>query len=280
MNLDARYREALAAIASGDQEGGEALLEAALAAARAQGDADGELRCLFAIGHQHERFARIDEARSAHLELIRRAEVAGRDDLVCAANQQLGVVAIKADEIDEAELRLEAAFVLASRLGDHEYLAYVQQERGFLALCRHEPVAAIERFSEAERNGRAIDRINVVGNARYGIGAASLDVGDAVAGAGALSEALDIKVELEDEEGVHVIAVRAAVAAIATGDARGRDLHAWARSSPQTAGATIRYDRDLIAAAGPVPASSTIRSVRDVPAAVRSILSDLARGAT
>lgn len=278
MDVRELYQGALEAIEAGDQERGEGMLESALAAARSHGDEPGELRCLFAIGHQHERFARLDEARAAHLELIARAEAAGRRDLVCAANQQLGVVAIKADDLDEAERRLEVAFALATDLGDHEDLAYVQQERGFLALCRHEPVAAIERFREAERHGRAIDRINVIGNARYGIGAASLDIGEVAAGARALADALDIKVEVGDDEGVHVVALRAAIAAIAAGDRRGRDLLAWACSSPDTAGAIIRYDRDLIASAGPVPSTTTIRSIEEVPEVVRSILSELPAG--
>ena len=74
------------------------------------------------------------------------ASAAGMPEVVRTCRQLLGVVAHKADRLDEARAHLDAALPLALDVGDRTDEAYCHQELGFLLLDTGDPELALGEF--------------------------------------------------------------------------------------------------------------------------------------
>ena len=101
---------------------------------------------LFDRGYAHERVHDLEPARRLLTQALDAASAAGMPEVVCPGLTLLGVVAHKADRLDETRAHLDAALTLALDAGDREYEAYCRQELGFLLLDTGDPELALGEF--------------------------------------------------------------------------------------------------------------------------------------
>ena len=130
----------------------------------------------------------------------------------------LGVVAHKADRLDECREHLEEALTLALQAGARSDEAYARQELGFLLLDRGDPQLALSQFHLELALAPGARIINLAGNGLSGMGVAMLQLGRATEAVPFLLAALAIRAEIGDLEQQYVDLAHLASAALALGD--------------------------------------------------------------
>jgi tetratricopeptide (TPR) repeat protein len=169
----------------------------------------------------------------------------------------LGIVAHKADRLDEAHAHLDAALTLALDAGDREGEAYCRQELGFLQLDTGDPELALSEFHAVLALAPGVGIVNLVGNGLNGMGAAPLQLGRAAQAVPFLLAALAIRGELEDLEQQHVDLAHLATAALALGNSSiAAPIARFLDGHPDTAAGMYGHDR------------RTLRAVLDATAGV------------
>ena len=133
-------------------------------------------------------------------------------EVVRTCRQLLGVVAHKADRLDEARAHLDAALTLALDAGARADEAYCRQELGFLLLDTGDPELALGEFHAVLALAPGAVIVNLAGNGLNGMGVALLQLGRAAQAVPFLLAALAIRAEIEDLEQQHVDLVHLAAA--------------------------------------------------------------------
>jgi tetratricopeptide (TPR) repeat protein len=101
---------------------------------------------LFERGSAHEREHDLGPARQLLNDALEAASAAGMWEVARNCHQLLGVVAHKADRLDEARAHLTAALTLALDASDRIHEAYAHQELGFVLLHGGAPRLALWEF--------------------------------------------------------------------------------------------------------------------------------------
>jgi tetratricopeptide (TPR) repeat protein len=157
-------------------------------------------------------------ARRLLTQALDAASAAGMPEVVCTCRQLLGIVAHKADRLDQTRLHLDAALTLALDAGAREDEAYCRQELGFLLLDTGDPELALSEFHAVLALAPGVGIVNLAGNGLNGMGAALLQLGRAAEAVPFLLAALAIGAELEDLEQQYVDLAHLATAALALGN--------------------------------------------------------------
>jgi len=97
-------------------------------------------------GHVHERAYDLEPAQRLLTQALDAAAAAGMPEVVRICRQLLGIVAHKADRLDEARIHLDAALTLALDAGDRTDEACCHQELGFYLLDKGEAELALSEF--------------------------------------------------------------------------------------------------------------------------------------
>ena len=185
------------------------------------------------------------------------AAAAGMPEVVRPCRQLLGIVAHKADRLDEARARLDAALTLALDAGDRSDEAYCHQELGFLLLDMGDPELALSEFHAVLALAPGAGIVNLAGNGLNGMGVALLQLGRAAQAVPFLLAALAIRAEIEDLEQQHVDLVHLAAAALALGNSSiAARIARFLDGHPDTAAGMYGHDR------------RTLRAVLDATAGV------------
>jgi tetratricopeptide (TPR) repeat protein len=161
----------------------------------------------------------------------------------------LGIVAHKADRLDEARAHLDAALPLALDAGDRTDEAYCRQELGFLLLDTGDPELALGEFQAVLALAPGAGIVNLAGNGLNGMGAALLQLGRAAEAVPFLVAALAIRAELEDLAQQCVDLAHLATAALALGDSSiAARIARFLDGHPDTAAGTYGHDRRTLRA--------------------------------
>jgi tetratricopeptide (TPR) repeat protein len=169
-------------------------------------------------GYAYERVHDLGPARRLLTEALDAASAAGMPEVVRTSRSLLGIVAHKADRLDEARAHLDVALTLALDAGDREGEAYCRQELGFLLLDTGDPELALGEFHAVLALAPGVGIVNLAGNGLNGIGVALLQLGRAAEAVPYLLAALAIRAELGDLEQQHVDLAHLAAAALALGN--------------------------------------------------------------
>jgi quercetin dioxygenase-like cupin family protein/tetratricopeptide (TPR) repeat protein len=212
---------------------------------------------LFDQGYAYERVHDLGPARRLLTEALDAATAAGMPEVVRPGRTLLGIVAHKADRLDEARVHLDAALALALDAGDPTDEAYCRQELGFLLLDTGDPELALVEFHALLDLAPGAVIVNLAGNGLNGMGVALLQLGRAAQAVPFLLAALAIRAELEDLEQQHVDLVHLAAAALALGNPSvAAQIARFLNGNPDTAGGMYGHDR------------RTLQAVLDATAAV------------
>jgi tetratricopeptide (TPR) repeat protein len=212
---------------------------------------------LLGRGHAHEREHDLGPARRLLTQALDAASAADMPEVVCISRQLLGIVAHKADRLDEARAHLEAALTLALDAGNREDEAYCRQELGFLLLDTGDPELALGEFHAVLALAPGVGIVNLAGNGLNGMGAALLQLGRAAEAVPFLLAALAIRAELEDLEQQYVDLAHLAAAALALGNSSiAARIARFLDGHPDTAAGMYGHDR------------RTLRAVLDATAGV------------
>jgi tetratricopeptide (TPR) repeat protein len=195
-------------------------------------------------GSAHEREHDLGPARQLLTEALEAASAAGMWDVAVNCHQLLGVVAHKADRLDEARTHLDAALALALDAGDRTHEAYAHQELGFVLLDGGDPRLALDEFHTELALAPGAMIINLAGNALSGMGVAMLQLGRVADAVPYLLAALAIRTEIDDLEQQHVDLVHLASAALVLGDSTtAARIARFIDNSPDTAKGMYGHDR-------------------------------------
>ena len=146
-------------------------------------------------GHAHEQAHDLGPARQLLTEALDAASAADMPEVVRTSRSLLGIVAHKADRLDEARAHLDAALPLALDAGDREDEAYCRQELGFLLLDTGDPELALGEFHAVLALAPGVGIVNLAGNGLNGMGVALLQLGRASQAVPFLLAALAIRAE-------------------------------------------------------------------------------------
>ena len=208
-------------------------------------------------GHAHEQEHDLGPARRLLTQALDAASAADMPEVVCICRQLLGIVAHKADRLDEARAHLDAALTLALDAGARTDEAYCHQELGFLLLDTGDPELALGEFHAVLALAPGAVIVNLAGNGLNGMGVALLQLGRAAEAVPFLLAALAIRAELEDLEQQHVDLVHLAAAALALGNSSiAARIARFLDGHPDTAAGMYGHDR------------RTLRAVLDATAGV------------
>ncbi len=214
---------------------------------------------LFDRGYAHERVHDLEPARRLLTQALDAASAADMPEVVRPGLTLLGIVAHKADRLDETRAHLDAALTLALDAGDREDEAYCRQELGFLLLDTGDPELALGEFHAVLALAPGAVIVNLAGNGLNGIGVALLQLGRAAEAVPFLLAALAIRAEIEDLEQQHVDLVHLAAAALALGNSSiAARIARFLDGQPDTAGGMYGHDR------------RTLRAVLDATASVEA----------
>jgi tetratricopeptide (TPR) repeat protein len=119
-------------------------------------------------------------------------------EVVRTSRTLLGIVAHKADRLDEPRAHLDAALTLALDAGDRTDEAYCRQELGFRLLDTGDPELALGEFHAVLALAPGVGIVDLAGNGLNGMGAALLQLGRAAEAVPFLLAPLAIRAELED----------------------------------------------------------------------------------
>jgi len=204
---------------------------------------------LFDQGYAYERVHDLGPARRLLTEALDAASAAGMLEVVRPCRTLLGIVAHKADRLDEARAHLDAALALALDAGDRTDETYCRQELGFLLLDKENPELAMGEFHAALALAPGAVIVNLAGNGLNGMGVALLQLGRAAEAVPFLLAALAIRAELEDLEQQHVDLVHLAAAALALGNPSiAARIVRFLNGHPDTAGGMYGQDRRTLQA--------------------------------
>jgi tetratricopeptide (TPR) repeat protein len=199
-------------------------------------------------GFAHERVHDLGPARRLLTQTLDAASAAGVPEVVRTCRQLLGVVAHKADRLDEARAHLDAALTLALDAGARTDEAYCRQELGFLLLDMGDPELALGEFHTVLALAPGAVIVNLAGNWLNGRAAQAVPF---------LLAALAIRAEIEDLEQQHIDLVHLAAAARALGNLSiAAQIARFLDSHPDTAPGMYGHDR------------RTLRAVLDATAGV------------
>ena len=208
-------------------------------------------------GYAHERAHDLGPARRLLTEALDAASAAEMPEVVRISRSLLGIVAHKADRLDEARAHLDAALTLALDAGDRTDEAYCHQELGFLLLDTGDPELALGEFHAVLALAPGAVIVNLAGNGLNGMGVALLQLGRAAQAVPFLLAALAIRAELGDLEQQHVDLVHLAAAALALGNSSiAARIARFLNGDPDTAAGMYGHDR------------RTLRAVLDATAGV------------
>jgi tetratricopeptide (TPR) repeat protein len=195
-------------------------------------------------GYAHERAHDLGPARRLLTQALDAASAAGMPEVVCISRQLLGIVAHKADRLDEARAHLDAALTLALDAGASTDEAYCHQELGFLLLDTGDPELALGEFHAVLALAPGAVIVNLAGNGLNGMGVALLQLGRAAKAVPFLLAALAIRAELEDLEQQHVDLVHLTAAALALGNSSiAARIARFLNGDPDTAAGMYGHDR-------------------------------------
>ena len=212
---------------------------------------------LLGRGQAHEQEHDLGPARRLLTQALNAASAAGMPEVVRTSRTLLGIVAHKADRLDEARAHLDAALPLALDAGDRTDEAYCRQELGFLLLDSGDPELALGEFHAVLALAPGAGIVNLAGNGLNGMGVALLQLGRAAQAVPFLLAALAIRAEIEDLEQQHVDLVHLAAAALALGNSSiAARIVRFLDGHPDTAAGMYGHDR------------RTLRAVLDATAGV------------
>ena len=200
-------------------------------------------------GHAHEREHDLGPARRLLNQALDAASAADMPEVVLTSRTLLGIVAHKADRIDEARAHLDAALTLALDTGDRTDEAYCRQELGFLLLDTGDPELALGEFHAVLALAPGAGIVNLAGNGLNGMGAALLQLGRAAEAVPFLLAALAIRAELEDLEQQYVDLAHLAAAALALASSSiAARIARFLDGHPDTAAGMYGHDRRTLRA--------------------------------
>jgi tetratricopeptide (TPR) repeat protein len=200
-------------------------------------------------GHVHERAHDLERAQRLLTQALDAAAAAGMPEVALTCRQLLGIVAHKADRLDEARIHLDAALTLALDVGDRTDEAYCHQELGFYLLDTGEAELALGEFHAVLALAPGAVIVNLAGNALNGLGIALLQLGRAAEAVPFLLAALTIRAEIEDLEQQQVDLVHLAAAALALGNSSvAAQIARFLDSHPDTAAGMYGHDRRTLRA--------------------------------
>ena len=204
---------------------------------------------LFEEGYAHEREHDLGPAQQLLTQALEAASAAGMPEVVGACHGLLGVVAHKADRLDEAGEHLDKALALSLDAGAHTDEAYARQELGFLLLDRGEPQLALGEFRRQLALAPGARIINLAGNALNGMGVAMLQLGRAAEAVPFLLAALSIRAEIGDFEQQHVDLAHLALAAMALDNSTAAaQIARFLDTTPDTSAGMYGHDRRALRA--------------------------------
>jgi tetratricopeptide (TPR) repeat protein len=105
-------------------------------------------------GQAHEQEHDLGPARRLLTQALDAASAADMPEVVRTSRTLLGIVAHKADRLEEARAHLDAALTLALDAGDRTDEAYCRQELGFLLLDTGDPELALGEFQPCSASPR------------------------------------------------------------------------------------------------------------------------------
>jgi hypothetical protein len=165
-------------------------------------------------------------------------------EVVRTSRTLLGIVAHKADRLDEAREHLDAALTLALDAGDRTDEAYCRQELGFLLLDAGDPEPGLGEFHAVLALAPGVGIVNLAGNGLNGMGAVRLQLGRAAEAVPFLLAALAIRAELEDLEQQYVDLAHLATVALALGNSSiAARIVRFLDGHPDTAAGMYGHDR-------------------------------------
>ncbi len=168
-------------------------------------------------------------------------------EVVRACHQLLGVVAHKADRLDEARTHLDAALALAVEAGALTDEAYARQELGFLLLDEGQPQLALDEFYAELALAPGAMIINLAGNALNGMGVALLQLGAADQAVPYLLAALAVRANLGDLEQQDVdLAALASAAQVLGNPTTAARIARFLDQSPDTSAGMYGHDRRMV----------------------------------
>ena len=212
---------------------------------------------LLGRGKAHEQEHDLGPARRLLTQALDAASAADMPEVVRTSRTLLGIVAHKADRLEEARAHLDAALILAVDAGDRTDEAYCHQELGFLLLDTGDPELALSEFHAVLALAPGAVIVNLAGNGLNGMGAALLQLGRAAQAVPFLLAALAIRAELEDLEQQYVDLAHLATAALALGNSSvAARIARFLDGHPDTAAGMYGHDR------------RTLRAVLDATAGV------------
>ena len=150
---------------------------------------------LLGRGQAHEQEHDLGPARRLLTQALDAASAADMPEVVRTSRTLLGIVAHKADRLDEARAHLDAALTLALDAGDRTDEAYCHQELGFLLLDTGDPELALGEFHAVLALAPGAVIVNLAGNGLNGMGVALLQLGRAAEAVPFLLAALAIRAE-------------------------------------------------------------------------------------
>ena len=124
-------------------------------------------------GQAHEQEHDLGPARRLLTQALDAASAADMPEVVRISRTLLGIVAHKADRIDEARAHLDAALTLALDAGASTDEAYCHQELGFLLLDTGDPELALGEFHAVLALAPGAVIVNLAGNGLNGMGVAA-----------------------------------------------------------------------------------------------------------
>jgi tetratricopeptide (TPR) repeat protein len=199
--------------------------------------------------HAHERAHDLGPARRLLTQALDAASAAEMPEVVCICRQLLGIVAHKADRLDEARAHLDVALTLALDAGASTDEAYCHQELGFLRLDTGDPELALGEFHAVLALAPGAVIVYLAGNGLNGMGVALLQLGRAPQAVPFLLAALAIRAVLEDLEQQHVDLAHLAAAALALGNSSiAARIARFLNGHPDTAAGMYRHDRRTLRA--------------------------------
>ena len=204
---------------------------------------------LLGRGQAHEQEHDLGPARRLLTQALDAASAAGMPEVVGTSRTLLGIVAHKADRLDEARAHLDAALTLALDVGDREDEAYCRQELGFLLLDTGDPELALSEFHAVLALAPGVGIVNLAGNGLNGMGVALLQLGRAAEAVPFLLAALAIRAELEDLEQQYVDLAHLATLALALGNSTiAARIARFLDGHPDTAAGMYGHDRRTLRA--------------------------------
>lgn len=190
------------ALQQGDFGAAKRWLEAALAAWRALGDAQGESTVLRRLGNVLDELGDYPGATARYDEALAVARSRGDDWSVAATLNNLGLVALRQGDYAAADLRLAESLAMFRAQGADWAVGVTQANLGDLAFDTGDPATAGARYGESLAIARRLEDQDGVAYALTGLANVARAGGDSAAARSHLAESLAVLHSLQDRHGV------------------------------------------------------------------------------